>query len=88
MTDINGYDKWKTTPPEQPEPDPPDEPQITEEEYVAENGAVCPWCLSGDLDWGPLEAEAQGAIQYVDCNACEKRWLDRHELKGFMEIIM
>ena len=88
MTRIDGYDKWKTTPPEEPEPDPPEEPKVTHEEYVKAGGMICPWCKSEDLDWGLMEAEIRGATQEVTCNECGKEWLDVHELKAFSEVTL
>ncbi len=57
--------------------------QLTDDQYVEKNGAVCPFCGSEILEWGSIEIEQRGATQEVSCMACGKCWMDRHELTGY-----
>ena len=56
---------------------------MTDEEYVAADGAQCPFCRSDDIEYRPVTIAGGGTTQEVTCLKCDRRWFDSHELTGF-----
>jgi hypothetical protein len=44
--------------------------------YIADHGALCPFCRSPEIEGGRLDAEADCAWAPVSCAACGRRWQD------------
>lgn len=58
---------------------------MTNEEYVACSGQVCPFCGDHDIEGGSIDIEGRNAIQEMSCSACEKEWYDVYTLTSFVE---
>lgn len=58
---------------------------MTNEEYVACAGQVCPFCGDHDIEGGSIDIEGREACQTVKCSACEKEWLDIYTLTRLVE---
>ena len=48
--------------------------------YIADHGQFCPACESNDLQGGPVEIDADTAIQAIECGNCESTWNDLYTL--------
>lgn len=57
---------------------------LTDEEYVAKKGRVCPHCGSEHIDGKNVSIEASQAFQDVSCNDCDREWTDIYDLKGWI----
>lgn len=53
---------------------------LTNEEYVAKGGGVCPHCGSGDITGGFVDIEGGTATQRCTCNDCSEEWIDGYKL--------
>ena len=60
--------------------------EMTDEQYVANNGQLCPYCRSNDLRGGSFDCEGGAVSQQIDCGNCDKSWFDVYELKSFEPI--
>ncbi len=56
---------------------------MTQREYLAKRGAVCPFCESDEIDGEQVEIE-DGAWQRVTCARCGREWHDSYVLSGFL----
>lgn len=56
---------------------------LTEEEYVAADGAKCPHCGSTNIQGYESSFEGKYAFQEVSCGHCFASWSDAYELVGF-----
>lgn len=56
---------------------------MTNEEYLASEGARCPWCRSGDLEGDSIEMDGDVAWEQIRCNDCGGVYLDIYRLVGF-----
>ena len=62
-------------------------PQLTEEEYVAKSGNVCPACGGTDLSsTGPVETDTKIAWQPIECENCGATWNDCYTLTCYAEL--
>ena len=59
---------------------------LTSAEYVAAGGSVCPFCGSGDHDYGSWDIQASIAGQDVTCQSCESQWYAEYKLTGYTVI--
>lgn len=59
---------------------------MTNEEYVACAGQVCPFCGSSDIEASTLNSEAREAWQTVRCRTCEAEWNDVFTLTSFERV--
>lgn len=44
--------------------------------YVSSAGATCPYCGSSEIDSDRLQADGDSACAVVQCDTCDKSWLD------------
>ena len=59
--------------------------QMTNEEYVAKQGLVCPYCGSVAIfAVGDMGAEADEAWGEVECLSCCRKWRDVFKLVGWV----
>lgn len=58
---------------------------MTNKDYLAACGQICPFCGDHDIEGGPVDVESNFAWQDIKCNACEKTWQDIYTLTGFEE---
>lgn len=59
---------------------------LTDEQYVAKGGGVCPVCKSTQIEGGSIQVDGPGAWQGVRCLECEATWNDLYALKGYAEL--
>lgn len=59
---------------------------LTDEQYVARNGSICPACSSSQIRAGDIEVDGATAWQSVSCLHCEATWNDMYALKGYSEL--
>lgn len=60
--------------------------QLTDAEYVAKRGAVCPFCGSQNIEGQDrVEVCEDGCTQDVSCAECDRAWTDSYVLVGYME---
>jgi transposase-like protein len=57
--------------------------ELTDEEYVKQNGTLCPRCKSKNIEAGEVEAGDVYALQEVTCVDCGKEWNDIFHLVGW-----
>ena len=58
--------------------------QLSQKEFVANEGRRCPMCLSVELRCvGSLEATGGAAAQSMECNDCGATWVDVYHLTGY-----
>jgi len=57
---------------------------MTDEEYVAKQGVVCPFCRSERIDGGDWDAMGEHAVQACKCDDCGREWLDQYRLIGYL----
>jgi DNA-directed RNA polymerase subunit RPC12/RpoP len=55
------------------------------EKYVKNEGALCPYCDSKDMEGGNYEAEGDTITMKVSCNNCGKEWFDIYKLVSATE---
>lgn len=61
--------------------------RMTSAEYCKHNGALCPYCRSGDIDvLGTFETQDSITYQPIKCNECGKCWTDIHGLVSYEEM--
>lgn len=60
---------------------------LTQKEYVAKNGMVCPQCEGEDISNDPLEVSADTNIAYANvwCPTCKAEWVDTFTLQGYSD---
>ncbi len=58
---------------------------LPNDEYVALEEPVCPFCNSPELDWRDIDFDGKYVKQEVSCHDCDKEWYDIYELKGYEE---
>ena len=46
------------------------------EKYLKSSGAHCPFCQSGDITSGPIQADGPVAWAEVQCEDCGSGWQD------------
>ena len=61
---------------------------LSEEEYVAKEGGICPWCESKDICGGAAEFDGDYCWLNVVCDACNKEWTDLYSLVGYEELVV
>ncbi len=52
------------------------------EEYIERGGAKCPFCGSGDIEAGHVEADSDRVTGPVECLACGEEWRDVFYLRA------
>lgn len=61
--------------------------QMTEEEYVAKGGGVCPFCSSDHIEGlGTEDFQGNQAFFRVICRDCDAKWDDVYTLTGLNPI--
>ena len=57
---------------------------MTQEEYVKENGGMCPACRWGYLTTLEVEYDGGGLAKHVmECLRCETIWCETYILQGY-----
>ena len=56
---------------------------LTDEEYLGEDGSICPSCRSSHINGGPVEIDGAGAYQNISCDECGFEWQDNYKLVGY-----
>ena len=56
---------------------------LSDAEYVAKAGAVCPHCKSDRIKSGTVNHAGSELYQDVDCLACNESWVDVYQLVGW-----
>ena len=56
---------------------------LSQKEYAAKGGLVCPHCGSKDLVGHQVDLDVNGVFQEVTCQACGAMWTDVYKLTGF-----
>lgn len=65
-------------------PQPAAHEMMTNQEYLAANGNLCPHCRSHDINAdGAFDADSDYAARAVECNSCQRRWTDTYRLVGW-----
>ena len=57
---------------------------MTDKQYVASGGTVCPICRSSEVSGGSVEVDAGGATQKCECAICGTAFLDCYALVGYL----
>jgi len=60
---------------------------LTDEEYVAKGGGVCPVCGSDQVEGGSIDVDGPSAAQSVSCNDCNAEWKDIYQLTGYADLV-
>jgi formate dehydrogenase maturation protein FdhE len=62
-------------------------PYLTEEEYAAKAGEMCPACGGADVvAVGGIETDGKTAWRPADCEDCGATWYDRWSLTGYSDL--
>lgn len=61
---------------------------LTDAEYVAKAGTVCPGCHSEQIEGGSIEVDLGTATQPMTCNDCGAEWTDVYQLTGFSNLVV
>jgi transcription elongation factor Elf1 len=56
---------------------------LTNEQYLAGDANVCPFCGSLDIRGDEIEIAGKTAIQEVSCNECDAQWDDHYRLDHY-----
>jgi len=56
---------------------------MTDAEYVAEGGSLCPYCRSNQIIAGDSDSDGTAYEMEIHCNACDKDWFDHYKLMGY-----
>ena len=57
---------------------------MTNEEYLLDDGAKCPFCHSFNLNAiGGIDADSGEAWQDIECLDCTETWQDVYKLVGY-----
>lgn len=61
---------------------------MSDAEYVACAGNLCPFCRSSDIEsQGKPEVDEGGSAgQRVKCNTCDREWSDEYRLVGWQAL--
>jgi hypothetical protein len=59
---------------------------MSNEYYVASEGAKCPLCESADTSGGGVDIQGGTALQTMGCDSCEQEWEDVYRLVGYRRI--
>lgn len=60
--------------------------RLTDAQYVARKGNVCPACGSSNL-WGhSVDVDGATASQPVECLDCDANWNDAYVLTGYTDL--
>ena len=60
-------------------------PEMSQFEYVAHKGNVCPFCGSRNIESGQYESGDDWTTCTVTCNDCAKEWHDVYKLIGYSD---
>lgn len=63
---------------------------LTNKEYVAKGGTVCPKCDGEDINADMLEVSADTDVAYANvwCANCKAEWTDRFVLTGYSDFVI
>lgn len=56
---------------------------MTDQEYVAKGGCVCPICGHHDVSGGFVSIDIAVASQDCSCDECGATWTDKYSLTGY-----
>jgi hypothetical protein len=57
---------------------------LSDKEYLAHGGAICPKCYGRSIDApDAIQQDGSTAFQRITCNDCEYEWDDMWELRGY-----
>lgn len=60
---------------------------MTDEQYLAVHGCLCPSCGDSDgISGGSIQIDGGSASQTVVCNACGGSWTDLYKLSGYTDL--
>lgn len=59
---------------------------LSEEDYVAKCGGICPVCGSDQVEGGSIAIDGPCASQGVVCNDCNAEWTDVYQLSGYSDL--
>lgn len=57
--------------------------QMTNEQYLASKGILCPFCREPTIEGNSIEIDGGTATQEVGCNNCDKVWTDVYVLSHY-----
>lgn len=56
---------------------------MTNDEYIATRGLLCPCCQSNDIGVNDSEYYAAKHFEYAECYDCGKTWTAEYQLIGY-----
>ena len=64
------------------------EAELSQEDYIAQKGRICPACRTedGNTEGGSIDIEGTLGFQEVICLECEARWNDVYKLVGYSDL--
>jgi formate dehydrogenase maturation protein FdhE len=48
--------------------------------YLEQQGVMCPFCGSWDIEGGSMDFEAGEIAQKISCHVCSEQWTDVYKL--------
>jgi transposase-like protein len=57
---------------------------LSEEQFIEEEGCVCPACGSHNLWFGDAHTECGGAFQSMSCEECKAEWTTHYTMTGYI----
>ncbi len=57
--------------------------KMTNDVYVAHEGALCPFCGGDVISAGNMQTDSGGAWQGCLCEKCDGEWTDEYKLVGY-----
>lgn len=59
--------------------------QLTNDEYLAEGGLVCPGCRSDNIEADRMQCDSKIAWCDVSCHNCNATWTDNYALVEYVD---
>lgn len=56
---------------------------LTSDEYIAEEGGICPVCRNKELTYSDLKLSNSMIWRVVKCNNCRSKWEDVFSFSGY-----
>jgi len=60
--------------------------RVSQKEFIASDGNICPKCRGEDISWGELEINGNEVQQMGRCGECGNRFIAYYILKGFFKL--
>lgn len=65
------------------------EPALTanqRQKYLRDGGAKCPFCGSKEIEGAAVNCEGDHHTQIIECQKCEREWMDVYKLNDIQDV--